>query len=67
MMICSICRQPLSMKNCHSIFSVRYGNNAQPVNDGICCDTCNWTVVIKARLAEVAAAVLDETSKKPPQ
>jgi hypothetical protein len=26
-----------------------FGNNAQPVNDGRCCDTCNALVVIPAR------------------
>tara|TARA_Y100000310_G_scaffold258963_1_gene267511 strand:- start:118 stop:645 length:528 start_codon:yes stop_codon:yes gene_type:complete len=26
------------------------GNNAQPVNDGTCCDTCRWTVVRQARV-----------------
>lgn len=27
-----------------------YGNNAYPVNDGICCNTCNLTFVIPKRL-----------------
>ena len=27
-----------------------WGNNAWPVNDGRCCDICNSTVVIPARL-----------------
>ena len=27
-----------------------YGNNAQPVKDGMCCDECNQKVVIPARL-----------------
>lgn len=27
-----------------------YGNNAQPVKDGLCCDDCNTKVVIPARL-----------------
>mgnify|MGYP003660913656 FL=1 len=27
-----------------------YGNNAEPVNHGRCCDTCNITKVIPARL-----------------
>lgn len=27
-----------------------YSNNAQPVNDGGCCEDCNTTVVIPARL-----------------
>ena len=27
-----------------------YGNNAEPVKEGLCCDSCNWRVVIPARL-----------------
>ena len=27
-----------------------FGNNAWPVNEGRCCDSCNWTDVIPARL-----------------
>lgn len=27
-----------------------YGNNAQPINDGECCDKCNFTVVVPTRL-----------------
>ena len=37
--VCSICK--LEYKG--------YGNNAQPINDGLCCDECN-TKVINARL-----------------
>ena len=39
-LVCSICRENYT----------GYGNNAQPVNDGRCCDFCNNTVVIPARL-----------------
>ena len=39
--ICSICGKEYS----------GWGNNAQPVNDGRCCDDCNTTAVIPARLA----------------
>jgi hypothetical protein len=39
---CSICGKPY-----HG-----YGNNAQPVNNGRCCDECNEDWVILARLAE---------------
>jgi hypothetical protein len=38
---CSICQQPF----------VGYGNNPDPVNDGVCCNDCNDNVVIPARLA----------------
>ncbi|MEK6916053.1 MAG: hypothetical protein AABW89_05940 [Nanoarchaeota archaeon] len=35
---------------CGDLIEEKYGNNAQPVNDGICCDKCNIEVVIPARL-----------------
>ena len=38
-MNCSICKEDFE----------GYGNNAQPVNDGICCDECN-ALVIWARI-----------------
>jgi hypothetical protein len=28
-----------------------YGNNAEPINDGQCCDECNGKRVLPARLA----------------
>lgn len=30
-----------------------YGNNAHPLKDGKCCDDCNTTKVIPARLKDV--------------
>lgn len=27
-----------------------YGNNAYPICEGVCCDNCNYEVVIPARL-----------------
>ena len=30
-----------------------WGNNAEPVADGVCCDECNNSVVISARLANI--------------
>ena len=40
--ICSICGQKYE----------GYGNNAQPVNDGNCCDKCNATIVIPRRFQD---------------
>lgn len=40
--ICSICGKSYE----------GYGNNAQPVNNGRCCDKCNATVVIPRRIQE---------------
>jgi len=36
-MICSICGQRYE----------GYGNNAWPINEGRCCDSCNTLVVLK--------------------
>lgn len=41
--ICSICGKEFE----------GFGNNAEPVNDGICCDKCNMEVVIPRRLADL--------------
>tara|TARA_R100000353_G_scaffold79411_1_gene59830 strand:- start:249 stop:455 length:207 start_codon:yes stop_codon:yes gene_type:complete len=32
------------------------GNNAQPIDDGRCCNDCNRKVVIPARMAEIKLA-----------
>jgi len=34
-------------------FYYGYGNNARPVANGRCCDECNATKVIPARLAQL--------------
>lgn len=41
--ICSICGNEFN----------GFGNNAEPVNDGICCDKCKHEVVIPRRLADL--------------
>ena len=40
---CSICEETIEGQ---------YGNNAQPVNDGVCCDDCN-NLVIRRRLFDM--------------
>jgi len=44
-MKCSICGKEIPVKN-----GWDSGNNAQPVNDGRCCDECNFDVVIPKRM-----------------
>lgn len=29
-----------------------YGNNAQPINDGRCCDKCNAEIVVPRRIQD---------------
>ena len=60
--ICCICKKPFD----------GYGNNAEPVCSGSCCDECNMKEVIHARLKmldnssaeELDEAVLNEVYKK---
>jgi len=40
-MKCTICKQTIT----------GYGNNAQPINDGRCCDNCNTGHVVPLRIA----------------
>ena len=30
-----------------------HGNNAQPTNEGLCCDFCNFNIVLPARFIEM--------------
>lgn len=41
--VCSICGKEFN----------GFGNNAEPVNDGICCDKCNSDIVIPRRMADL--------------
>lgn len=45
-------RKPQLCSICHNIY-FGFGNNAQPVNDGRCCDHCNSTVVIPTRMRDM--------------
>lgn len=51
-MKCSICRNELKVKFFGSSKWVE-GNNAQPVNNGRCCDSCDTSVVIPTRLGRM--------------
>ena len=52
---CVICHQPFE----------GYGNNAEPVAEGRCCDECNAKVVIPARIEEMnKSKKLDEAKEK---
>ena len=48
---CSICKGDIEHKeDDNGKVYWTSGNNAEPVNDGRCCDTCNAEVVLPARL-----------------
>ena len=40
-MDCSICKDKINDK---------YGHNAEPINNGRCCNICNQTIVIPRRM-----------------
>ena len=39
------------------------GNNAQPIDDGRCCNECNAHIVIPARMAEIKLAQVMKNHK----
>lgn len=51
--VCSICGREFT----------GYGNNAEPINDGVCCDECNLEAVIPRRMAEYFGASPEEFGK----
>jgi len=60
-MKCSICKGDIEKKYMTNLEGDRVmywgkGNNAQPINDGRCCDDCNDTVVIPQRIKNVMEA-----------
>lgn len=52
--ICSICGKEFD----------GFGNNAEPVNDGLCCDKCNNDIVIPRRLADLDKKKSIDVKKK---
>ena len=40
---CSICSNEIK----------GYGNNSEPVIEGVCCDKCNFETIIPARLKKI--------------
>jgi hypothetical protein len=47
---CSICGKPIAV----NAAGWAGGNNAEPVNDGRCCDICNDMVVLPRRIRDMA-------------
>ena len=48
--VCSICQKPFT----------GFGNNAYPINNGRCCNWCNDTVVIPARIIQMRSPKKEE-------
>ena len=46
-MICSICNKEIEKKD-----HWESGNNAEPINNGRCCDECNMNIVVPKRIQE---------------
>ena len=51
---CSICKGAINDP---------YGHNAQPLNDGRCCDICNTQFVIPERIKRVIEFGYDKATK----
>lgn len=41
-------------------FDVRHGNNAQPIEDGTCCNECNKTIVVPVRMLQLFGEKMDK-------
>jgi|TARA_R110002020_G_scaffold202084_8_gene405118 hypothetical protein len=53
-MKCDICKKPIEVKRTpKGKVYWDQGNNALPIVDGRCCDVCDETVVIPARLSKM--------------
>jgi hypothetical protein len=48
--ICSICQREFCADICFNSWTIKHGNNAAPINAGKCCDVCNGTHVLPARV-----------------
>ena len=50
---CVFCKRDIEKMN-------QYGNNAQPLKEGICCDYCNTNKVIPERLRRLEVQLKNE-------
>ena len=57
--LCSICKNEIP-----AVRGWKHGHNADPVNQGRCCDVCNTTVVIPARIAQYESRTFDAITGK---
>jgi hypothetical protein len=53
--VCTICMLPFD----------EYGHNAWPVNSGRCCNRCQDTVVIPARIRAMRERAAKESAREP--
>jgi len=55
-MDCSICKKPIEVTS----YGWAEGNNAEPINDGRCCDSCDTAYVIPARMEAIRTSSREE-------
>lgn len=54
---CSICQKDVEpQRDADGVVYWTQGHNAEPVNNGRCCDDCNYTVVLPARMNGIRRA-----------
>ena len=59
---CSICKEKIDeqfTKNAHKVYWTE-GHNAEPINDGRCCTSCNNAVVVPYRILKLVNPKLDD-------
>jgi len=59
---CSICKEKIDeqfTKNANKVYWTE-GHNAEPINDGRCCTSCNNAVVVPYRILKLVNPKLDD-------
>ena len=59
---CSICKEKIDeqiIKNTNKVYWTE-GHNAEPINDGRCCTSCNNSVVVPLRVLRLVNPKLDD-------
>ena len=59
-MDCSICKEPIEVTS----YGWAEGSNAEPINDGRCCDTCDMTKVLPARMEAIRTSSREELMER---
>jgi len=57
---CSICKKEIEAEIFPSGEVWAEGHNAQPINDGRCCKSCNYNIVLPTRLERYFTSIINE-------
>ena len=59
---CSICKEKIDeqfTKNTNKVYWTE-GHNAEPINDGRCCTSCNYVFVVPARVVNIKKSLTNK-------